>query len=165
MMLFKQVEENIKINLEKSSYSPGENISGKLDLKLNKPIRAKSLTLTVIGQKYRKGMSSYLLGKKRIYNIKSVGWSNYTFFKDRIQIDTEKEYFGMSYPFEYKIPENILFEAEKWKDKIPTTKIVDEMMSDEVRKETEWSNRWYLEAKLKISIKKDIKNKVELEIR
>jgi len=70
----------------------------------------------------------------------------------------------MIYPFEYKIPQNILLEAENWKDKIPTAKIIDEIVSEEVYKETEWSNRWYLEARLKISHGKDIKNKIEIKI-
>ncbi|MCD6237615.1 MAG: hypothetical protein J7K13_06675 [Thermoplasmata archaeon] len=160
----KSEKEKIKIELEKDTFSPGENIRGRIILKLDKPLQAKGLILTFVGQKYRKGLASYFLGRWRIYHIKSLGWGFYNFFKEELQIDTEKEYYGMIYPFEYKIPQNILLEAENWKDKIPTAKIIDEIVSEEVYKETEWSNRWYLEARLKISHGKDIKNKIEIKI-
>jgi len=160
----KSEKEKIKIELEKDTFSPGENIRGKIILKLNKPIQAKGLILTFVGQKYRKGMASYFLGKKRIYHISSLGRNTYNFFKEELQIDAEKEYYRTVYSFEYKIPGDILLEAENWKDKIPTLKIVEGITSEKVREETRRSNRWYLEARLKIPHGKDIKNKIEIKI-
>ena len=62
----KSEKEKIKIELEKDTFSPGENIRGRIILKLDKPLQAKGLILTFVGQKYRKGLASYFLGRWRI---------------------------------------------------------------------------------------------------
>ncbi|HEC86334.1 MAG TPA: hypothetical protein ENI49_00440 [Thermoplasmatales archaeon] len=76
----KSEKEKIKIELEKDTFSPGESIRGRIVLDLDRPVQAKGLILTFIGQKYGEGMASYFLGRWRIYRIKSLGWSFYNFF-------------------------------------------------------------------------------------
>lgn len=87
----------IEMILGKYNYKPGETITGDINLKLKKTIRARGLTVQLIGEETISGRSSRQDGSEadRIYDIK-------------IPLDGEKDYKGGTYKFEMKIPETIL---------------------------------------------------------
>lgn len=94
----------IEIFLDKYNYFLGEMISGRLSLKLKKPVRARALKVALIGQQkttQRGGLTTIGSGTYRsstetrpIYNFE-------------IPLDGEKEYTGGEYTFQIKIPETL----------------------------------------------------------
>ena len=94
----------IDITIQKTSYAPGDTISGNVALTLSKPAEAREVSISLIGEQENtrvggmtgnKGMST-TTQRIRIYDFKQ-------------QLDSEKEY-GKSqeYHFEMKIPADIL---------------------------------------------------------
>ena len=100
----------IDIAIQKSHYDPGDIISGNVSLTLKKPVRARGVSISLIGEHKATqttpgvggpmgggGMSmSTTTRTVRIYDFKQ-------------QLDSEKEYSqGREYPFEIKIPADTL---------------------------------------------------------
>jgi hypothetical protein len=94
----------INIILQKTGYTPGDAISGKVALQLKKPVKARGMNISLIGEQkttQTKGMMgnqgmSTTTQRIRIYDFKQ-------------QLDTDKEYNqGNEYSFEIKIPADIL---------------------------------------------------------
>lgn len=88
----------IDIAVPKTSFSPGEVISGITTLNMKKRAKAREFTVSLIGEQKiteRRG-TSRSTRNARIYEFEQ-------------QLDGEKEYEGGgTYPFEIKIPEGIL---------------------------------------------------------
>ena len=90
----------IDIILSKSNFAPGDIISGKVILTLKKPVKARAVNISLIGEQTTThgGFSSSdkTTSKTRVYDFKQ-------------QLDKEKEYDKESeYNFEMKIPADIL---------------------------------------------------------
>jgi hypothetical protein len=90
----------ISIQIPKTNFAPGDTISGKVILAVRKPVRAKEVNISLIGEQTttKGGMTSQGQTKttKRIYDFKQ-------------QLDGEKEYNQQSeYDFKIKIPADIL---------------------------------------------------------
>jgi hypothetical protein len=111
---------NINITVQKTDYAPGDTISGNVVLTLKKPVQAREVSISLIGTAWvttysgtttssglgitggggitfggRRSSSSWN-ERKRVYDFKQ-------------QLDSEKEYSGgREYPFELKIPADIL---------------------------------------------------------
>jgi hypothetical protein len=91
----------IDIAIQKTSYAPGDTISGNVVLTLKKPVKAKELSISLIGTgKYPPlGNHGTIVGdtsRHRIYGFK-------------LPLDSEREYSqGREYRFEIKIPADLL---------------------------------------------------------
>ena len=139
----------INIAIQKGHYAPGDIISGDVALTLKKPVKAREVSISLIGEhKITEtnprvggpmgggGMSMSTTTKTvRIYDFKQ-------------QLDSEKEYSeGREYPFEIKIPADILSMRPQKTGTIKFLPVV-----------------WYLLAKLDIPRGLDIKKKVDITI-
>jgi hypothetical protein len=153
----------INIAIQKTGYNLGDTISGKVDLALKKPVKAREVSISLIGEQkttQRKGMignqgMSTTTQTIRIYDFKQ-------------QLEGEKEYNqGHEYRFEIKIPADIL----SAKPQVPELggslgqglKIAQAAaaMTGVIPIQ---QTRWYLLAKLDIPGGMDIKKKVDITI-
>ena len=91
----------IEVSIPKTHFAPGETISGKVTLTVKKPMAAKEVSITLIGERTTTSGGGLAGGdrrteKQRVYDFK-------------VSLDGEKEYDkGGEYPFEIKIPPDIL---------------------------------------------------------
>jgi len=159
----------INIAIQKSHYTPGDIISGDVALTLKKPVKAREVSISLIGEHKSTqtapgvggpmgggGMSMSTTTKTvRIYDFKQ-------------QLDSEKEYSGgREYRFEMKIPADTL----SMRPLIPE----QEGKLGQVLKVAQTAAamtgaipfqriKWYLLAKLDIPGGLDIKKKVDITI-
>jgi hypothetical protein len=159
----------ISISVQKTSYAPGDVISGSVVLTLKAPVKAREVSISLIGEQWvvsryeqsSRGISLEGIGrsrstsatkqKKRIYDFKQ-------------SLDSEKEYTDeREYRFEIKIPADIphmpgsegeVRRASKIAQAVAT--VTDFTRSSPIR--------WYLLAKLDIPRGLDISKKVEIAI-
>lgn len=159
-MIFGLGRGKIEISLEKFNFSPGETIKGKVSLELKKPIRARELKVTFSGFKTTtrqmitsQGAPSTETRKEFIHHFD-------------MPLDGEKEYQKGEYPFEIKVPGDIL-------QRISIPKEVSESGLGAVFKAAEILSSmtgittridWYLEASLEIPKAFDIKKKITINI-
>jgi len=155
-MIFGFGKGKIEISLEKFNFSPGETIQGKVSIELKKPILAKQLKIGFFGLKTTtrqvttpKGIPSTQTRKDFIYQFE-------------IPLDGEKEYSKGEYPFEIKIPADILQKTSLPEGAlgavIKTVEILSSLTGVTSRIE------WYLEASLNIPKAFDIKKKIKINI-
>jgi len=94
----------INIIIQRTGYAPGDTISGNVTFTSKKPVKARELSISLIGEQQTtqvRGMTgsqgtSTSTRRIRIYDFKH-------------QLDSEKEYSqGQEYSFEIKIPADIL---------------------------------------------------------
>ena len=90
------VASKMKINMDQTNYSPGENIRGSIVLNFNKPVKAKSLIISFIVEKNI--ISAY--GKNR-------SAKRYEIYKNEKTFD-DGEYSNKTYFFDFQIPSDIL---------------------------------------------------------
>jgi len=100
--------DKITLTLEKYNYTPGETIKGKIKLNLKKPIEARKLEVAFIGNKIDKQSSASVVGMAAGGNRHSSSSHHTKVFDFKMPVDGEKEYHNQEYPFEIKIPDNIL---------------------------------------------------------
>jgi hypothetical protein len=94
----------VEVFLEKYNYQPGETISGKINLKLKKPIHARGLKVGLIGEQTvttRSGGGILAGGTSR--ETRTEKSQIYHF---EIPLDDEKDYHEGEYAFQIKIPED-----------------------------------------------------------
>jgi len=96
------IASQMKIELEKTNYSPGENIRGNLILDLEKPIKAKSLTIAFIVEKKIISGSGDNRSTQR-----------YEIHKSKKRFD-EEEYFKNTYFFDFQVPSDIISMVKKF---------------------------------------------------
>ncbi len=101
-------KDKMTLLLEKYDYKPGDKIKGIIKLNLKKPIQARKLEVSFIGNRVDKQSSASIAGMasgSKGYHSRT----SYTkVFDFTMPIDGEKEYQDQEYPFEIKIPDNIL---------------------------------------------------------
>ena len=154
-MLFGKSNEKIELKLEKKIFSPGEILRGRIVLKLKKSTKAKGLIVTFIGQ---------AISEKQNIGVK-MDKGKFDFLKEEIKVDGKKEYDIDIYPFEIKIPENVLLKAKNWKDQIPALKLTKDLLDSDIIKPN-WHEeyKWYIEARLDIPMGRDVKERVEINV-
>ena len=89
----------INIAIQKSHYAPGDIISGNVSLTLKKPVKARGVSISLIGEQITTRGGGTMSGgqtsttqRVRVYDFKQ-------------QLDSEKEYSqGGEYSFEMKVP-------------------------------------------------------------
>jgi len=91
---------SIELQLEKTIFKPGEEITGKLILKTNKPIKARELRILFYGLK--------TMQVRTIRDGKSVEETHtIRIAETKVVLGTEKEYTYEEHEFKIKIPENL----------------------------------------------------------
>jgi hypothetical protein len=159
----------INIAIQKTHYAPGDIISGNVALTLKKPVKAREVSISLIGEHRTTqttprvggtmgggGMSTSTTTKTvRIYDFKQ-------------QLDSEKEYRqGGEYRFEIKIPSDILggrpqiTEAEGKLGQVLKVAQTAAAMTGAIPFQR---IKWYLLAKLDIPGGLDISKKVDITI-
>jgi len=153
----------INIAIQRTGYAPGDTVSGNVALTLKKPVRARGVSISLIGEQkttQRKGMignqdMSTTTQRIRIYDFK-------------LQLDSEKEYSqGQDYRFEIKIPADIL----STKPQMPELggKLGQELKVAQAAAAITGAiplqqTKWYLLAKLDIPGGMDIKKTADITI-
>lgn len=145
------------LTLEKYAYAPGEIIKGSVGLKLKRPTQARKLSVALIGLRivHEGGMA---VGPLRVGN-QGPQTHVYTIYNFAIPLDGENTYFNELYPFEIKIPSDILQSAQQ---NLHSTlsglghtleeiaKVMEQFSLSDSRVE------WSVEAKLDVPLKVDV---------
>jgi hypothetical protein len=152
-------KDQILITLEKYAYTPGENIKGSVGLKLKRPVQAKKLTVSLIGLRIVRE-SGIAVGPLRVGN-QGPQTQVYTIYNFEIPLDGESAYFHELYPFEIKIPSDILQSAQQNLHSTltglgKTIAEIAQMMEQLSLKDSRVE--WCVETKLHIPLKIDIVN-------
>lgn len=144
--------KNIELTLEKTDFSPGDIVRGKVSINFNKPISTEALKIAFQGEKIipRRGRDPS---------------SSQTVYRDEILLDKQNEYFNNVYSFEIKIPDNILEKMNNW---------IDEQVPYEWAKKIYSASQnlglmraydnYFIEVSLEIRGKIDIRNSIEIKI-
>ena len=154
---------SIDIRLQRTGYQPGDTISGTVVLALKKPMKAREVVISLIGEQRNTRIGgtpgnkdvSTTTQRVRVYDFKQ-------------QLDSEKEYSqGQEFQFEMKIPADILSAAPQMPD--PGGKLGQALMV--AQSAAAMSGRiplqrvkWYLQAKLDIPGGLDISKKADITI-
>jgi hypothetical protein len=159
----------IDITIEKGHYAPGDIISGNVALTLKKPVKAREVSISLIGEHKSTqttpggggpmsggGMSmSTTTRTVRIYDFKQ-------------QLDSEKEYSqGREYHFEIKIPTDTLSmrpQISEVEGKLGQVLKVAQTAATMTGAIPFQRIRWYLLAKLDIPSGFDVSKKVDITI-
>jgi hypothetical protein len=151
--------DQMLITLEKYAYAPGEIVKGSVGLKLKRPVRAKKLTVALLGLRIVRE-SGMAVGPMRAGN-QGPQTQVYTIYNFEIPLDGEAAYFHELYPFEIKIPSDILQSAQQnlhstltglGKTLAEIAQMMQQLTLTDSRVE------WSVEAKLHIPLKVDIVN-------
>ena len=157
----------INIALQKTHYAPGDIISGDVALTLKKPVKAREVSISLIGE-HKSTQTAPQFGSPMGGGGMSMSTTTKTvrIYDFKQQLDSEKEYSGgREYHFEMKIPAdtmsmrplmpegrlgqvlNVAQTAAAMTGAIPFQRI-----------------KWYLLAKLDVPGGLDIKKKVDVTI-
>jgi len=146
-------KKEIEIFLEKYNYSPGEFISGKISIKLSKPIHAKKLKVALIGEKI-----TVMTEKDSNRKTNTTEEKTYV-YNFQISLDGEKEYTEGEYEFQIKIPQNILQGVS-----LPKIGIEDMINSMQLPSSYQSMTNWYVVANLDVPMGFDISHKIQINI-
>jgi len=153
----------INIVIPKAHFAPGDTISGNVALTLKKPLKAREVSISLIGEQkttQRKGMmgsqnTSTTTQRMRIYDFKH-------------QLDSEKEYSqGQEYRFEIKIPADILSAKPQMPElggKLGQGLKIAQAAAAMTGAIPLQQTKWYLLAKLDIPRGLDVKKKADVTI-
>jgi hypothetical protein len=159
-MIFGLGAGKIEIILEKYNFSPGEVIKGKVSLELKKPSLAKKLKITLAGVRITNQPVN------RPNRPPSTETRKDFIHHFELILDGEKEYSKGEYPFEIKIPDNILGVSSLPKE--PTEGVLGVVLktAETLSKMSGATSRieWYLEADLEIPGAFDVKKKVDITV-
>lgn len=164
MALFRKGK--IEMFLNKYNYTPGDSITGNLNLLMKKKKKP------IIGR----GLSVGLFGTETVTTTKPDGEQKSTahnIFDMEIPLDGEKEYTGGAYEFDIKIPESILEgrvghpEQEVQEGTaMKAAKVIKFLTSGELRGKTRTMSRveWHVAANLDIQKGLDLQKKQQITI-
>jgi len=153
----------INIGMQRNHYMAGDTIVGRVSLTLKKPVKAKELSISLIGEQ-----SSTRIGGMIGSSTKSTSTENTRVYDFRQQLDGEKEYNKESdYDFEIKIPADILSIKPQMPEMggvaghgLKIAQAAAAMTGTIPLQRT----KWYLSANLDIPGGLDIKRKVDITI-
>ena len=151
-MIFGLGRGKIEITLEKYNFYPGETIKGNVSLQLKKPIQAEKLTVSFIGMKTVTQLVRASRGSSRRTRKMPV-------HEFELVLDREKEYFRGDYPFEIKIPDNILQKSPEPEGTLGTIIKATQFISGGMTRVD-----WYIETSLSIPKALDMKKKVNITL-
>jgi hypothetical protein len=151
----------INISIARTNYLPGDTISGDVALTINKPVKAREVSISLIGE-------------QTVTRNRSTGSGQRTTTTERINIytfkqklDNEREYSqGQNYRFDIKIPADIvgmkpLLEPNSMAGQLLDAAQTAAAMMGAISLQR---TRWYLLAKLDIPGGLDISDKADITI-
>jgi hypothetical protein len=98
----------IDIAIQKTYYAPGDTISGNVVLTLKKPVKAREITISLIGEHKTTQTASQVASPMGGGGM-STTTKTVRIYDFKQQLDSEKEYSqGREYHFELKIPADTL---------------------------------------------------------
>jgi hypothetical protein len=151
----------IHVAIPRSYYKPGEVISGAVSLEVKKPVKARGVKISLIGDIQT---TARKMGTGQ-YGTSTETTRYYTFEQE---LDGEKQYDGKhEYNFEIKLPEWLLSGKPSMpsvEGKIGTVLKVAEAASTIAGLMPTRQIKWYLKARLDVSGGLDISKKVDLTI-
>ena len=158
----------MEVALEKHNFSPGEIIKGTVSFKLKKPTQAEQLVVTFAGVRHAtKRVRNRSMSSSRRRGGMSSGPSYSTqtrqdfIHKFELALDEGNEYSDGEYPFEIKIPENVIPQdpTEDMEGALGTVVKTAKFLGG-------GSSRieWYVEAKLDIPKSIDVNKKIDINI-
>ena len=162
----------IDITIQKSNYAPGDTVSGNVALTLKKPVKAKEVSISLIGEEITTGGGGKVGwgGGRTSGGVGTMGGGGSTKI-ERIhdfkqQLDSEKEYSqGGEYHFEIKIPADILGMGPQTPEgKLGQVLKVAQTVATMTGTISRRRLQWYLLAKLDIPGGLDISKKVDITI-
>ena len=153
----------IDIEMQRNHYTAGDIIVGRVSLTLKKPVKAKELSISLIGEQ-----TSTQVGGMIGSGNRSTSTEHTRIYDFKQQIDGEKEYIKESdYGFEIKIPADILSIKPQMPELggvagqgLKIAQAAAAMTGTIPLQRT----KWYLLAKLDISGGLDIKRKADITI-
>jgi len=144
--------DKIVLNLEKYNYTPGETIKGNIKLNLKKPVQARKLEIAFIGRRVDKQTSASIAGMASGSRHHHSSTNYTTVFDFKMPVAGEKEYQNDEYPFEIKIPSDILQGNPTLEGKFGQAATAIRMIAG-----TSSRIDWFVKAELDVPMKLDIK--------
>jgi hypothetical protein len=163
----------IDIAIQKSHYAPGDIISGNVALTLKKPVKAKEVSISLIGEEITTGGGGKVGwgGGRTSGGVGTMGGGAGSTNIERIydfkqQLDSEKEYSqGGEYRFEIGIPADVLGMGPQMPEgKLGQVLKVAQTAAAMTGAISRRRLQWYLLAKLDIPGGLDISKKVDITI-
>jgi len=157
----------INIAIQKTHYAPGDIISGDVALTLKKPVKAREVSISLIGE-HKSTQTAPGLGGPMGGGGMSMSTTTKTvrIYDFKQQLDSEKEYSqGREYHFEMKIPADTM----SMRPLMPEGKLGQVLNVAQTAAAMTGAIpfqriKWYLLAKLDIPGGLDIKKKVDVTI-
>lgn len=162
----------IDITIQKTNYVPGDTISGNVALTLKKPVKAKEVSISLVGEEVTTGGGGKVGwgGGRTSGGVGTMGGGGSTkierIYDFKQQLDSEKEYSqGGEYHFEIKIPADILGMGPQTPEgKLGQVLKVAQTVATFTGAISRERIQWYLLAKLDIPGGLDISKKVDITI-
>jgi len=148
--------EKIMLTLEKYDYKPGDVIKGTITLNLKKPTMARKLEVAFVGIKIQSQSGGVRIGGTTSSRHQHTQPSHQIIYNFRMPLDGEKEYQEGNYPFEIKIPSNILQSEPNLEGKLGAAVNVFKALGG-VSAHTEWQVEAQLDVPMKLDIRKNQK--------
>jgi len=112
MWLIRKSEAKIEISINNYNFSPGDTITGTINMTVKKPVNANGVSASLIGKKIVNNYirESYDVKGRRTYQAGSPSRGYDVIFEFKQPLDVKKEYLpgNYNYNFQIKIPQNIL---------------------------------------------------------
>ena len=162
----------IDITIQKSNYVPGDTISGNVALTLKKPVKAKEVSISLIGEEITTGGGGKVGwgGGRTSGGVGTMGGGGSTtaerIYDFKQQLDSEKEYNeGREYQFQIKIPADVLGVGPQMPEgALGQVVKVGQTIAAITGAISRQRLQWYLLAKLDIPGGLDISKKVDITI-
>ena len=155
----------INISIQKTSYAPGDTISGNVALTLKKPVKAREVSISLIGEQKNTRVGGMTGSQSQGVSTTTKNIRIYDF---KQQLDSEKEYNqGQEYRFEMKIPADILSAKPQMPElggKLGQGLKIAQAAAAMTGAIPFQQTKWYLLAKLDIPGGMDIKKKADVTI-
>jgi hypothetical protein len=161
--------KRLEITLDKTVYSPGETINGKVFLRLKKPIQARSLKAMFVGEKIISRYSGRRGGRSEQY---------FPFVKEEAVLDGEIEYYEKEYSFLLRIPDDVFNRAEHWGEgvamvgnktvqlgeKTAAMQVAAKHFLENIGVVGQGRNSWYVAVELDVFHGMNLRNEVQINI-
>ncbi len=154
----------INIMISKTSFAPGDTISGDVALTLKKPVKARGVSISLIGEQKNTKVGGMMGGGKEM----STTTKKIRIYDFKQQLDSKKEYSqGGGYHFEMKIPTDILSTKPQMPEmggKLGQGLKMAQAAAAMTGAIPFQQTKWYLLAKLDVPGGMDIKKKADVTI-
>ena len=151
----------IDVAVSRMHYYPGDTVSGSIRLALKKPVKARGVSVSLIGDEWatRRRIGIAAGGPTIDINVRRV----YDF---RLDLDDEEKEYGpgQTYPFEIRVPDDLLGEGSRTSELAGRLGQMGQTAAELTGVMPQQRIWWYLLAKLDIPRRRDVKKKVGISI-